>query len=1074
MTFDPQQLLVSAATIDELLGSSYQPQLGQKENTDRAALRLAAWCRSASSGDWRLFSKRIARGHLSLDEILPLLADAQHLPEMLEPAWFEDAKWIHEAFNNEFDGRQLQVSNSSASFPFEKIFLKVVAIAEEKMIEKTTQSALALFSDQARNDLRHGLLKLLTELYAPLFYSQLVATLKKESADGKLPAAVDSAGTARFDQFIENLRESELDAIFTEKPVLLRLTATIVRQWIDTTAELVIRMHSDIADIRAVFTKSTPNVKVNSVGGDLSDPHNFGHSVQIITFEDQTKLVYKPKDLRLDVAWYDLIERFNVNSPPLALKPVKTLARSEYGWTEFIEHTSCESDLDVELFYRRSGAWLAIFHLFSSTDMHFENILAHGAHPVPIDLEMILQASIPEAEQATPETAALIEANREVLNSVLMVGMLPSYAKSPNNKIFDAGGLNAVKSSAPVGLWKNVNTDAMRWMQVPNDEALTPNIPHINGQYSQLGDYLSAFIEGFELYSQFLLKQRDEVGLENLLSPFDKLPVRKVIRNTRFYYMLLQRLKDHRSMTDGVTWSAQAEFLSRLADWDAKEDLLWPLQEAERVALVNLNVPHFVSPSDEDSVFAITGHRTQTGAIPGLQRAKQRFSQWSTKEIKRQVEIIQISTSFVSRSDLDIKEKYLFKRKLNQSELSLDQESLASEVTQIAATIGQHGTIKEKSAAWVGLDWLGDSEVGQLVTIGPDLYNGSSGIALFLAAHARFANDPVSRELAFKALASTRAQITQSSAPRWARSLGIGGASGLGSVVYALTVISELMAEPSLLQDALTISNLFSNELISADRSLDVIAGSAGGILGLLALYRKTQSKEVLAKAVACGEHLLRQPRQGETGQRSWVIVGISDSPLTGFSHGAAGFSYALSSLATASHRDDFAQAAQECLAYEAQSYQANLFNWPDLRSIEDEVAWPSQWCHGAIGIGLARIAGHRVGQAHSEAIINDINHAVQNSRTQWPQHVDTLCCGTLGTIELLAEAGEVLNQPTLRHLSDQRLAQIIANRHERGDYLWNAGGAAFNLGLFRGLSGVGYTILRKLDSRLPNVLMWE
>jgi lantibiotic modifying enzyme len=98
----------------------------------------------------------------------------------------------------------------------------------------------------------------------------------------------------------------------------------------------------------------------------------------------------------------------------------------------------------------------------------------------------------------------------------------------------------------------------------------------------------------------------------------------------------------------------------------------------------------------------------------------------------------------------------------------------------------------------------------------------------------------------------------------------------------------------------------------------------------------------------------------------------------------------------------------------------------------------------------------------------------VQNSRTQWPQHVDTLCCGTLGTIELLAEAGEVLNQPTLRHLSDQRLAQIIANRHERGDYLWNAGGAAFNLGLFRGLSGVGYTILRKLDSSLPNVLMWE
>lgn len=54
------------------------------------------------------------------------------------------------------------------------------------------------------------------------------------------------------------------------------------------------------------------------------------------------------------------------------------------------------------------------------------------------------------------------------------------------------------------------------------------------------------------------------------------------------------------------------------------------------------------------------------------------------------------------------------------------------------------------------------------------------------------------------------------------------------------------------------VSSLFSKELIAVDRALDVIAGSAGGILSLLALYRKTKSKEVLIKAVICGEHLLK------------------------------------------------------------------------------------------------------------------------------------------------------------------------------------------------------------------------
>lgn len=1073
MAFDLQRILTNAATIDELLGPNYEPQIGQKDSTDRAALRLAAWCRSASSGDWGLFFKRISRDKLSIDQVLSRFADVRHSPDAPKPAWFVDVQWTYQALTSGFGSGQLFFVDGADPRPFEKLFYALVEHAEIYVIDKTEPQALALFNKSARLDLRIGLLKLLTDLYAPLLYSKFVAILKKHSLDGKLPASTAMEGADQVDRMVEDLRATELAALFAEKPVLMRLTATIVRQWIDTTAELITRLHSDIIDIRAVITHSAPDVKVQAIGGELSDPHNLGHSVQILTFEDQTKLVYKPKDLRLDVAWHDLIVIFNASLPPVDLKPVKAIACHEYGWTEFIDHISCESAQDIELFYRRSGAWLAVFHLFASSDMHYENILAHGAHPVPIDLEMILQASTPEAEQEVPETAALIEASRSVMNSVLMVGMLPSYSKSANNKIFDAGGLNAIQSIAPVGVWKNVNTDGMRWMQVPSNASETPNIPHINGQYAQLGDYLPAFVDGFEQYSHFLLKQRDAIGIATLLRPFKNLPVRKVIRNTRFYYMLLQRLKDHRNMGDGVTWSAQAEFLSRLADWDAKDDLLWPLQEAERKALVNLNVPHFVSPSDEDLVSAITGHQTQTGATSGLDRANERLSQWSALEVERQVAIIKVSTSFVSRSDSDSNEKYLFNRKIKQSVPSLDSTTLAREAARIAETIQLHSTIKDKSAAWVGLDWFGASEVGQLVTLGPNLYNGTSGIALYLAAHARYANDSSSRDLAFKALASTRLQIAQPSAPRWARGLGIGGASGLGSVVYSLTVISELLAEPSLLQDAMTVSNLFSNELIAADRSLDVIAGSAGGILGLLALYRKTQSQEVLAKAIACGEHLLRQPRLGEAGKRSWVVLGVSESPLTGFSHGAAGFAYTLSSLAKVSRREEFEVAAQECVAYEDSCYNKEVFNWPDLRTT-DATVFLSQWCHGAVGIGLARAASSRGGKSKVEKIVSDINHAVQNTTANWPQHVDTLCCGTLGTIEFLGAAGELLNQPALGQLSDQRLAQIIANRHEQGDYAWNAGGTAFNLGLFRGLSGVGYTILRKLDPQLPNVLMWE
>ena len=38
--------------------------------------------------------------------------------------------------------------------------------------------------------------------------------------------------------------------LFEDKPVLLRLMATIMRQWIETTREFVLRLDADLAAIR--------------------------------------------------------------------------------------------------------------------------------------------------------------------------------------------------------------------------------------------------------------------------------------------------------------------------------------------------------------------------------------------------------------------------------------------------------------------------------------------------------------------------------------------------------------------------------------------------------------------------------------------------------------------------------------------------------------------------------------------------------------------------------------------------------------------------------------------------------
>ncbi len=550
--------------------------------------------------------------------------------------------------------------------------------------------------------------------------------------------------------------------------------------------------------------------------------------------------------------------------------------------------------------------------------------------------------------------------------------------------------------------------------------------------------------------------------------------MRKVIRPTRFYDLLLRRLKDHRTMDDGIVWSAQADFLARLADWEIDTDPIWPLQRAERAALLALNVPYFVSASDGSDICDATGISVRTETTPGLARARARVRSFDEEDIAWQTEVIRQSTLAVSRSaglgSMGVETGQL----LRPDAATVPASGIfIAEADKIADELARHAIRRGPGAAWIGLGWMGGSEVAQLVALGHDLYNGTSGIAVFLAAHAAMTGRPSSEDLALAAVAHLRKNLRSRNAARMARSLGTGGATGLGSIVYALTVMSRFLRDDALLADAQVAAQLFSDDLIAADNQLDVIGGSAGGILGLLRLYRETQSGDVLKRATRCGEHLLAQRRVGPEGRRSWNGQGSSAQALNGMSHGAAGFAYALASLAAASGHDEFAGAALECVAFENFSYDAGHGNWPDFRG-GGEPAWPCQWCHGATGIGLARLATAKRGGLDSKLMLTDIRKALDGVERGWPGRVDTLCCGTLGSIEFLCEAGNALGRSDLRDLASRRLMTVLQTAASTGDFRWNLGNKQFNLGLFRGLAGAGFTLLRQVDGSLPNVLIWD
>jgi type 2 lantibiotic biosynthesis protein LanM len=1062
-----ERIIARAATIDELLSDQFQAERGAGHDADLAERRLAAWCRSSANGDSGLFRRRLARDGLSYEAVLDRFAVSRSGARP-RPAWIDDALWIATALQTGPAKRDGSVRGGDPR-AFEHLLAPVVDGAESRLWRESGRRPSDHFTEQGWTCLRLMLLDQLCELCAPPLYERF-ATVRSSAAAAETQVSEQPAGHSLYDRFVAEMRSDGFRRLFEEKPVLLRLIATLTRQWIDTVHEFAGRLAADIVTVRRDLIRSDRPARVAEVHGGLSDRHNGGRSVFIVTFDDGARAVYKPKDLRLDVAWNGLIARLNAAEPPVQLRTVRALAREAYGWTEFVDHTECADDNGCGLFFRRAGAWLALFHCFAATDMHQENVIAAGEHPVPIDLETILQPPPAGPKAEDTEAAAYDAAGGMIVNSVMAVGILPAYGRAPDTSVFAMGALTADWNSRVEIGWIDINTDGMRPVRRQVVDKANPNLPHVSGRYAKFGEHVETFIAGFEDYARFLSRHTRGPGLGHLFEGFADAPVRKVIRPTRFYSMLLQRLKAHRGMDDGATWSAQADFIARLSDWDEMSDPGWPYHHAERSALLGLNVPHFVLPSDGHEVRDDHGPIATLTGLSGLDRARDRVRGFDEQEIAWQSAVIRANANQTKPLNSAEAIRLLLKAEGGSATVT---ETFASEADRIAAEISEHAIRRGNAAAWIGLDWMGDAEAFQLTPLGPDLYNGVSGIAVFLAAHAAVTRHAPSAELAVAALALLRKKLRDRNAARFARSIGIGGATGLGSLIYALTIVSKSLGQESILADAHAAAALMTDDLIAADKRLDALGGSAGAILGLLRLYRDTQSGDVLARAVKCGEHLLRVDRAGPEGRRSWIGQGLGQNPLNGMSHGAAGFAYALASLAAATGRDDFMQAASECLAFEDATYDQDRHNWPDLRHT-GEPGWACRWCHGAPGIGLARAALLKQGALNAETLQTDIRNALVGVEQAWPTELDTLCCGTLGSVEFLSEAGEALGRPDIRGIAAQRLAAVVRAAGSAGDYRWNAGKRRFNLGLFRGIAGVGYTLLRQRDATLPNLLIWE
>ena len=985
--------------------------------------------------------------------------------------------------------------------PFADILLPAVLVGRQKLVTclgslSSECLPLTLLSEGAYLQMERGLLQRLVNLSAktlqleftnfrPRDYNLTNLLLEKFNF---LAEGISSTPSKKYYiDFVEKLLHDGLLGFFQKYAVLGRLIATTIDFWVEATVEFLQSLQADTADIEGVlYSTEIPLGKVTAICGSLSDFHNRGRSVLIISFASGKKLLYKPKNLGLEVIYNQLLDWCNQQVAPLPFKVIKVLNRHSYGWVlDYVEQLPCEDEAAAQRFYQRAGMLLCLLYVLGGNDCHYENLIASGEHPLLIDTETLLHPQANPIEGSVQAIEEMTEIEQQFQDSVLRTGLLPHWDFSPDGRVaYDIsamGSVNPQRSPWQVPRWKAVNTDEMHLAYEKVTLSAQANVPILHGIALSPNDYLEELIAGFEQMYQFLRDRRQALLADNdFLAALQAQQVRFIFRATKVYEVLKEKTLAPEFLRNGVERSIELDILSQTFLTSEHKPKAWSILRSELQAMEQLDIPYFGTSCSSDALtVGLEQSIEKYFKQPSYNQFLTRLKNLNQTDLASQVAIIR--GAFYARvAQTVIAEEPSAPNSLTLTNTNFSQTAplSSSQLLQKAEAIAQE--IQARSLCdtsgninWIGFGYAPNAERFQFQPLGYSLYDGSCGVALFLAAVARVTGSTQLSNLALGALQSLRTVLQTSNdlfAQKFARRIGIGGATGIGSIIYSLVKISQFLPDTELLEHAHLAAKLITPELIAADQQLDVIGGTAGAILGLLTLYQETGEVGVLDKAIYCGKHLLSH-RLGDREQlRAWKT--IAQKPLTGFSHGAAGIACALLRLYAVTQDRAYLQAAQEGIAYERSVFSTAAANWPDLR--DRKPGFLVTWCHGAPGIALARLGGLSIYQ--TDEILQDVEVALQTTQKYGLQGVDHLCCGNFGRIEVLLLAAQKLSSPQLLETAQKQAACVVAQADKMGAYqLFGNLPNLFSPGFFQGTAGIGYELLRlAYPEVLPAVLLWD
>lgn len=396
----------------------------------------------------------------------------------------------------------------------------------------------------------------------------------------------DPASDAALRAYAEHLRGGDaLDRLWAQAPLLAPRLRVLAGNARDAALEILTHFHEDRPLLTAAGLAASDDL-VSALALAEGDTHRHGRAVAVVHLASGRRLVHKPRSLALDAhlpgVWgvldADLLHSLRGCVPA-------SIDRGDHGWQDFVD-TSQELDAaSCERYFYRFGALTALAGLWGATDLHHENVVTRGDHPVVIDAETLLQPQSRATSLLDDETVAAYDA------TPLGTLLLPVRDEASVMDVLLSGlGIPWHQTSEQtVYQLTDENSDAIAVARLPWTLMQDSNVPSVGGVPQNPLSWYAAVKRG---YLDALRAVRE--NLHALSAALRALPpeatVRVVFRATEVYSRYLDALTDPDQFADPGAQAAVLALLEPPAD--AGPAAAW-LVASERRQLRDGDVPIF-------------------------------------------------------------------------------------------------------------------------------------------------------------------------------------------------------------------------------------------------------------------------------------------------------------------------------------------------------------------------------------------------------------------------------------------------------------------------------------------------